>query len=175
VAAASAVLTAFIIGVVCLVVVPPSLDRSRSASALVLAADGSILRGFLTADGKWRLPVEPRTVDPLYRQMLIAAEDRRFVSHPGVDPIATARALFQLGLSGHIVSGASTLTMQVVRLLEPHPRSLAGKLVTSEPSKWMRPAVGLRAPPSRPTSVDLPAPLGPMIPQTSPERRVRST
>jgi penicillin-binding protein 1C len=107
---------------------PPALDRSRTASALVLAADGSILRGFLAADGKWRLPVEPEAVDPLYRRMLIAAEDRRFASHPGVDPVAAARALFQLAASGHIVSGASTLTMQTVRLLEPHPRSLAGKL-----------------------------------------------
>ena len=109
-------------------VLPPPLDRSRSASALVLAADGSILRGFLTADGKWRLPVEPAAVDPLYRRMLIAAEDRRFARHPGVDPVAAARALLQLAASGHIVSGASTLTMQAVRLLEPHPRSLAGKL-----------------------------------------------
>src|SRR6516164_4832478 len=110
------------------VVPPPALDRGRSASVLVLAADGSILRGFLTADGKWRLPVEPEAVDPLYRRMLIAAEDRRFASHPGVDPVAAARALVQLASNGHIVSGASTLTMQAVRLLEPHPRSLAGKL-----------------------------------------------
>src|SRR6516225_8669671 len=107
---------------------PPVLDRSRSASVLVLAADGSILRGFLTVDGKWRLPVEPEAVDQLYRRMLIAAEDRRFASHPGVDPVAAARALVQLAASGHIVSGASTLTMQAVRLLEPHPRLLAGKL-----------------------------------------------
>jgi penicillin-binding protein 1C len=106
---------------------PPALDRSRSASVLVLAVDGSILRGFLAADGKWRLPVEPEAVDPIYRRMLIVAEDRRFAWHPGVDPIAASRALFQLGLSGHIVSGASTLTMQVVRLLEPHPRSLVAK------------------------------------------------
>src|SRR6516164_1300036 len=111
-----------------LVLPPPPLDRSRSASVLVLAADGSILRGFLTADGKWRLPVEPASVDPLHRAMLIATEDRRFDRHPGVDPIAAARALVQLAASGHIVSGASTLTMQAVRLLEPHPRSLAGKL-----------------------------------------------
>ncbi len=127
-AAVSAALTALIIAVVYLVLPPPALDRSRSASALVLAADGSILRGFLTADGKWRLRVEPEAVDPLYRRMLVAAEDRRFDRHPGADPIAAARALFQLGSSGHIVSGASTLTMQTVRLLEPHSRSLIGKL-----------------------------------------------
>jgi len=121
-------LIASLLAAVYLALPPPALDRSRSASVLVLASDGSILRGFLTADGKWRLPVEPEAVEPLYRRMLIAAEDRRFASHPGVDPIAAARALFQLGLSGHIVSGASTLTMQAVRLLEPQPRSLAAKL-----------------------------------------------
>jgi penicillin-binding protein 1C len=128
VAAISAALMAFIIVVVYFVLPPPALDRTRSASALVLAADGSILRGFLTPDGKWQLPVEPEAVDPLYRRMLIAAEDRRFERHPGADPIAAGRALFQLGSNRHIVSGASTLTMQTVRLLEPHPRSLIGKL-----------------------------------------------
>jgi penicillin-binding protein 1C len=96
VAAISAALMAFIIVVVYFVLPPPALDRSRSASALVLAADGSILRGFLTPDGKWRLPVEPKAVDPLYRRMLVAAEDRRFDRHPGADLIAAARALFQL-------------------------------------------------------------------------------
>jgi len=106
---------------------PPSLDRARSASVLVLAADRSILRGFLTADGKWRLPIEPDNVNPLYSRMLIAAEDRRFSRHLGVDPLAGSRAVIQLAISGHVVSGASTLTMQVARLLEPHPRSLVAK------------------------------------------------
>ena len=105
----------------------PTLDRARSASVLILAADSSILRGFLTADGKWRLPIEPAAVDPLYRRMLVAAEDRRFERHLGVDPLSASRALIQLAISGHVVSGASTLTMQVARLLEPHPRSLAAK------------------------------------------------
>jgi penicillin-binding protein 1C len=126
--AAFALLTAVIIAVLYLVVSPPSLDRSQHSSVLVLAADGSILRGFLTADGKWRLPVGPEAVDPLYRRALVAAEDRRFDRHPGVDPVAAARALVQLAKSGHVVSGASTLTMQAARLLEPHPRSIAAKL-----------------------------------------------
>src|SRR5262249_14663538 len=128
VVAVSAALMAFITATVYLVLPPPSFDRIRNASALVLAADGSILRGFLTADGKWRLPVEPEAVDPLYRRMLVAAEDRRFDRHFGVDPIAVGRALFQLGSTGQIISGASTLTMQAVRLLEPHPRSFVEKL-----------------------------------------------
>ena len=108
---------------------PPPLDRGRDASVLVHASDGSILRGFLAADGKWRLPVELKHVDPLYRRMLVAAEDARFAWHPGVDPLAVLRASAQFALSGHIVSGASTITMQVARLLERrHPRSLSGKL-----------------------------------------------
>src|SRR6516165_11980453 len=110
------------------VVPPPALDRIRSASVLVLASDGSILRGFLTGDGKWRLPVEPDMVDALYRRMLIAAEDGRFAWHPGVDPIAATRAVAQLATHGHVVSGASTLTMQAVRLLERRPRSVTAKL-----------------------------------------------
>ncbi len=111
-----------------LILPAPSSDRSRSASVLALAADGSILRGFLTVDGKWRLPAEADKVDPLYRRMLIAAEDVRFAWHPGVDPISVLRAAGQLAARGHIVSGASTLTMQVARLLERHPRSLSGKV-----------------------------------------------
>jgi penicillin-binding protein 1C len=108
-------------------VVPPALDRSRDLSALVLARDGSILRGFLTTDGKWRLPARVDEVDPLYRQMLVTIEDQRFGHHPGVDPLAILRAVGQFVIRGHIVSGASTLTMQAARLLERRPRTLVTK------------------------------------------------
>jgi penicillin-binding protein 1C len=110
---------------------PPSLDRSERLSTLVLARDGTILRGFLSADGKWRLPTMPGDVDPLYRRMLIAMEDRRFESHIGVDPLAVLRAAGQWIAHGHVVSGASTLTMQAVRLLERRPRTLAAKIAES--------------------------------------------
>jgi penicillin-binding protein 1C len=102
--------------------------RSERVSMLVLARDGSILRGFLSADGKWRLPTAVNEVDPLYRRMLIATEDQRFASHFGVDPLAIGRALAQFAWHGHVVSGASTLTMQAVRLLERRKRTLAAKL-----------------------------------------------
>jgi penicillin-binding protein 1C len=120
--------TCFAGAVLYLMLPAPSLVRSRDLSALVLASDGSILRGFLSVDGKWRLSIDPDQIDPLYRRMLIAAEDGRFASHLGVDPVAVLRAAGQLVMSGHIVSGASTLTMQVARLLDPHPRSLAAKI-----------------------------------------------
>jgi penicillin-binding protein 1C len=116
------------LGIAYLALPAPTLDRSRSVSVLVLARDGSALRGFLTADGKWRLPVTADMVDPRYRQMLIATEDQRFDNHPGVDAIAAVRAFGQLITHGHVVSGASTLTMQAVRLLKRRPRSLTAKL-----------------------------------------------
>jgi penicillin-binding protein 1C len=110
---------------------PPSLDRDGRLSTLVLARDGSVLHGFLSADGKWRLPTRVEDVDPRYREMLVATEDRRFATHFGVDPLAVARALGQFAWYGHIVSGASTLTMQAVRLLEPRRRTLWAKLIES--------------------------------------------
>jgi penicillin-binding protein 1C len=121
---------AFVAGLAALYFVPapPSVDRGRSLSVLVLARDGSILRGFLTADGKWRLPLASKNVDPLYLRMLIAAEDGRFGLHPGVDPIAAVRAVGQMAVRGHVVSGASTLTMQTARLLERRARTFPAKL-----------------------------------------------
>ncbi len=68
-------------------------------------------------------------VDPSYLKLLLAYEDRRFRSHIGVDPLAMGRAAFQLVTRGHIVSGGSTITMQVARLMEPRQeRSVSAKL-----------------------------------------------
>ncbi len=107
---------------------PPHLSRAQPPSVRVLDADGGLLRGFTTPDGFWRLPLQATQVDPLYLDMLLAYEDRRFRLHPGVDPLAVVRALGQWAVYGRVVSGASTLTMQVARLLEPRPRTLANKL-----------------------------------------------
>ncbi|MBS1223299.1 MAG: pbpC, partial [Proteobacteria bacterium] len=97
-------------------------------SALVLDRQGYTLRAFAVPPGVWRLPARPEDVDPLYLTMLRAYEDQRFDAHPGVDPLAAARALGQWLSQGRVVSGASTLTMQAARLLEPHERDLPGKL-----------------------------------------------
>ncbi|MFO1372558.1 MAG: penicillin-binding protein 1C [Candidatus Competibacteraceae bacterium] len=106
---------------------PPLLDRAHQTSVLVLDAQERILRGFTTAQGAWRLPTQPGEVDPQYLRMLFAYEDRHFATHPGVDPLAAIRALGQWLRHGRVVSGASTLTMQTARLLEPHPHTLTGK------------------------------------------------
>lgn len=80
--------------------------------------DGGLLRVYTVENGRWRMAVMPETVDPLYRKVLLAYEDRRFDTHPGVDARAMLRAAGQALWRGRIVSGGSTLTMQVARLLE---------------------------------------------------------
>jgi len=110
-------------------VYPLDLARLNSHSVMVLAKDGQILRAFSAAGGAWRFPVKPEEVDPTFLRFLIAYEDQRFYYHPGVDPLAVVRAAGQAIAAGEIVSGASTLTMQTARLLEPRPRVIAAKLI----------------------------------------------
>jgi len=108
---------------------PLDLTDAMARSTVVLDRSGTLLRPFATADGRWRLPVTAETVDPRYRAMLLAYEDRRFADHPGIDPAAVLRAAVQWLTRGRIVSGASTLSMQVARLVEPRrERSLEAKL-----------------------------------------------
>ena len=109
---------------------PPPLDRADTVSAEVLDADGQLLRAFATPEGLWRLKTISADVDPQFLKMLVAYEDRRFYTHAGVDLQAIGRAAVQLVTNGRIVSGASTLSMQVARLIEPRQgRSLSAKLL----------------------------------------------
>jgi penicillin-binding protein 1C len=94
----------------------PSLHVETSVQ--VLDRDGALVRAYTVADGRWRLAVDLEDVDPRYIDMLLTYEDRRFYDHAGVDLRSMARALWQAASSGRIVSGGSTLTMQVARLLE---------------------------------------------------------
>ncbi|WP_054894192.1 MULTISPECIES: peptidoglycan glycosyltransferase PbpC [unclassified Pseudomonas] len=102
----------------------PGDDLAR----VVLAEDGTPLWRFADADGVWRYPVNPEEVSPLYLEALLTYEDRWFYDHPGVNPLALARAAWLNLRGGRVVSGGSTLSMQVARLLDPHDRTLAGKL-----------------------------------------------
>jgi len=105
------------------------LTSQRDGSTIVVDRDGRLLRAFTLADGRWRLPVSVGEVDPRYIAMLFAYEDRRFYAHDGVDWPAMVRAALQMATRGRIVSGGSTLTMQVARLIEPREeRSLSAKL-----------------------------------------------
>lgn len=94
---------------------PPLMPE---VSTVVEARDGQLLRAFTVADGRWRLPVELSEVSRGYLDQLIAFEDKRFYSHAGVDPVAMIRAAGQALRNGRLISGGSTLTMQVARLLE---------------------------------------------------------
>jgi penicillin-binding protein 1C len=108
---------------------PIDLTSARQGSTIVVDREGRLLRAFTLADGRWRLPVDLGEVDPRYIAMLLAYEDARFYDHKGVDWRALARAGLQLAARGRIVSGGSTMTMQVARLIEPREeRSLSAKL-----------------------------------------------
>ena len=111
---------------------PPALDSSTTDgnhfAQVILARDGSLLRAFPDKRHIWRYPVRLSEVSPLYVQALLAYEDRFFYQHPGVNPASLCRAAWQWLKQGRIVSGGSTLTMQTARLLEPHTRSIPGKL-----------------------------------------------
>jgi penicillin-binding protein 1C len=108
---------------------PAPLGEGLAFSTLVVDRDGRLLRPYTTPEGRWRLPASRKSVDPRFLDLLFAYEDRRFIAHLGVDPLALGRALSQLLTNGRIVSGASTLTMQVARLLEPRSeRSFTAKL-----------------------------------------------
>lgn len=97
---------------------PIPLPRQRDTSTLVVARDGTPLRAFADRDGVWRYPASLDTVSPLYVQALLNYEDRNFWRHPGINPVALARAGWQWMRHGRIVSGGSTLTMQVARILD---------------------------------------------------------
>ena len=115
---------------------PPA--PALATSVEVLDREGRLLRPFALKDGRWRLT--PENVDRRYVEMLVAYEDKRFFTHGGVDPLAMIRAAWQMLSHGRIVSGGSTLTMQVARLLEPREgRTLSAKL------REMRRAIQLEA------------------------------
>lgn len=116
---------------------PPPLPGSSNPAHLaphaqvILARDGTPLRAFPDRAHIWRHPVRVAEVSPRYVEAVLAYEDRFFRWHPGVNPFALLRAAGQWLWHGHIVSGGSTLTMQVARMLEPEAyasRSLTGKL-----------------------------------------------
>ncbi|MGB7175507.1 MAG: transglycosylase domain-containing protein, partial [Xanthobacteraceae bacterium] len=108
---------------------PAPLGENLEFSKQVLDRNGKLLRAYATTDGRWRLPAKVSDVDPRFFDVLFAYEDKRFRSHHGVDPLAVMRATMQFVTSGRLRSGASTLTMQVARLVEGrHPRDLPGKL-----------------------------------------------
>ena len=108
---------------------PPDLSRGERSSPVVLDHRGAWLRALPVENGRWRIRADLKRTDTSFVRRLIAIEDERFWRHDGVDPAAVVRAGGSALLRGRIVSGASTLSMQTARLLEPRPRTLGAKLV----------------------------------------------
>jgi penicillin-binding protein 1C len=120
---------ALALALLALAVALPPPDATLVPSTIIEYRDGRPAYVFLSPDDKWRLPVELARVDPRFVEALVALEDQRFYQHAGVDSIAIARAALTNTLAGRRVSGGSTLTMQLARLLEPRPRTMRSKVI----------------------------------------------
>ena len=106
----------------------PPPGRDSPYALVVVARDGTPLRAFPDKDHIWRHPLALNEVSPYYLDALTGYEDRAFWWHAGINPFALMRAAWQWLYHGRIVSGGSTITMQVARLLDPTPRTVPGKL-----------------------------------------------
>lgn len=108
---------------------PPDMMRAERSSPVTLDRRGAWLRALPVEDGRWRIRADLDRTDVTFTKRLVKIEDARFWLHPGVDPLAVIRAAGSAAASGRVSSGASTLTMQTARLLEPRPRTLPAKLI----------------------------------------------
>lgn len=106
------------------------LDLSKLNDNVTVVSDdsGRPLRAFANADGIWRYRVSAKDVSPYYLDALFNYEDRHFYSHFGVNPLSMLRAVGQAAYYGKAISGGSTITMQVARLLHPNRRTVTGKI-----------------------------------------------
>ncbi len=98
-------------------------------STVVRDNKGNLINAYLTSDEKWRLRTTLDEISPLLRKTIIAKEDKYFYSHPGMNPLAIIRAGFKNLVRMKRTSGASTITMQVARALEPRKRNIISKVV----------------------------------------------
>ncbi len=105
----------------------PEESLRREPTAVITDKDGGPLRFFLPQDKRWRFPVKLADVSPRFIEAVIASEDRWFRSHPGVNPFALMRAFYTNIKEGRVVSGASTIPMQIARMSDPKPRTIYSK------------------------------------------------
>ncbi|MGE5604154.1 MAG: penicillin-binding protein 1C, partial [Bacteroidota bacterium] len=107
----------------------PKAGLFRHSATLVFDADGKLLRAFTAEDGSWRIKTTLDQISPVLKEFLIAYEDSSFYWHPGINPLAILRAYRQNKAAGRIVSGGSTITMQIARMMEPKARTWYHKLI----------------------------------------------
>ena len=125
---AAAVVTAAVVFASCVFLFAPDESRYIKRSQILTDRNNEIISYNLAQQDYYRFHCSVNDVDPIYIKMLLASEDKRFGFHMGVDPVAVARAVFTDLKSGHVVSGASTLAMQVSRMLERRSRTLLSKI-----------------------------------------------
>lgn len=113
--------------VLCALLPLPERNDKHDFAKVVVDSRGEPLRVFADSNGVWRYQVALDDVSPLYIEALLTYEDRWFYWHRGVNPFALLRGAGQWVLNGRLISGGSTLSMQVARILEPHPRTFVGK------------------------------------------------
>ncbi len=104
------------------------LPGKKEFSKEIHAKDGSLLTAYLTSDDKWRLRTELEEVSPELIKAIIEKEDSWFYWHFGINPVALIRAAYKNITVGETQLGASTITMQVARMLEPKKRTYFNKL-----------------------------------------------
>ena len=105
------------------------LPHVKEYSTVVTDNRGEVINAYLTSDQKWRMKTELNEISPLLRKTIIAKEDKYFYSHPGINPLAVCRALLRNIFRMKRTSGASTITMQVARAMEPRRRNIWSKVV----------------------------------------------
>ncbi len=108
--------------------IPLNIPDEKSYCTIITASDKTPLRAFADNNGVWRYPIAIEAVSPLYLEALLGYEDRYFYHHPGVNPFSLVRAAWQWMKKGEVVSGGSTLTMQVARIFAPHRKTVFGKM-----------------------------------------------
>ena len=106
----------------------PDLRKLNDLSKVIKGDKGEVLRVYLNSKDKYRIPANFENLNKTYLEMLIEYEDKRFYKHIGFDPFAISRATFQYVKNREIHSGASTITMQLVRMLEPKDRNIFSKM-----------------------------------------------
>lgn len=105
------------------------LPHAKEYSLTVEDRQGRLLSAFLAGDDRWRLKTDPGEIPDRLKRILLRREDRWFYYHFGVNPFSLLRAVLQNVRGGRRISGGSTITMQIARMMEPKPRTVWAKMV----------------------------------------------